>query len=126
VTPPKAAPAAPTASTNPSTIVAPPKAASAAKAAPAKKPAAAAKAAASRSKAMAIPDAPKAQAKPIRLTSSRKPKKPVRVITQEEIAVRAYLIMEKRMYFGQHAEPHEDWAEAERQLQAELQAELAS
>jgi hypothetical protein len=44
----------------------------------------------------------------------------------DDIALRAYFIAEKRRAEGRHAEPHEDWIEAERQLRAELQTNGAA
>jgi hypothetical protein len=94
----------------PAAVVAPPKPSTAAK--PAKAAAKPVKAA---------PAAPAPAVKPIKLTSSRK-KAPaaLRTVTDEEIAVRAYLISEHRQNHGIWGEPHLDWIEAERQLQAEL------
>jgi hypothetical protein len=43
-------------------------------------------------------------------------------ISTEDIALRAYFIAEKRQAHGIHAEPHQDWLEAERQLTAERSA----
>lgn len=62
------------------------------------------------------PAAPKVAAK--RPAAPRKARA-LSPITHDDIAVRAYLIAEKRHAHGHHAEPHDDWAEAERQLQAE-------
>jgi hypothetical protein len=39
--------------------------------------------------------------------------------TVEEISLRAYFIAEKRRAEGRHADPSEDWVEAERQILAE-------
>lgn len=108
---PKAAPApAPVAVPTPAAVVAPPKPSTTAK--PTRAAAKPVKAA---------PVAAKPAVKPIKLTSSRKkaPAAP-RAITNEEIAVRAYLISEHRQNHGIWGEPHLDWIEAERQLQAEL------
>jgi hypothetical protein len=106
---PKAAPiAAPATVPTPAAVVAPPKAST--KARPAQAVAKPAKAA---------PAAAKAAVKPIKLTSSRK-KAPARTITYDDIALRAYLIAEHRQNHGIWGEPHLDWIEAERQLQAEL------
>lgn len=111
---PKAAPApAPAVAPTPAAVVAPPKPAAAKPARAAAKP------------VKAAPTATKTAAKPIKLTSSRKkaaaPAAP-RVITYEEINVRAYLISEHRRNHGIWGEPHLDWIEAERQLQAEALA----
>ncbi|HEV7401986.1 MAG TPA: DUF2934 domain-containing protein [Chthoniobacteraceae bacterium] len=108
---PKAAPApAPAVVPTPAAVVAPPKPSPAAKPARvAAKP------------ANAAPAAAKTAVKPIKLTSSRKkaPAAP-KTVTDEEIAVRAYLIAEHRHQHGIWGEPHLDWIEAERQLKAEL------
>jgi hypothetical protein len=111
---PKAAPApAPAAASTPAAVVAPPNPATAKPAARAAKPA----------KTAPAPAAVKPATKPIKLTSSRRkaPEPAVpRVVTHEEIAVRAYLIAEHRQNHGIWGEPHLDWIEAERQLKAEL------
>ena len=39
--------------------------------------------------------------------------------TQDEVALRAYFIAEKRSKLGLPGDPHSDWVEAERQLAAE-------
>ena len=42
------------------------------------------------------------------------------IITEEEIAVRAYGIFQERSQNGNLGDPESDWLEAERQLQAEM------
>ena len=42
--------------------------------------------------------------------------------TQDDVALRAYFIAEKRMAAGLPGDPHQDWLEAERQLMAEAAA----
>ena len=39
--------------------------------------------------------------------------------TQDDVALRAYFIAEKRQKLGLHGDAHSDWLEAERQLRAE-------
>ena len=39
--------------------------------------------------------------------------------TQDDVALRAYFIAEKRQRLGVHGDSHSDWIEAERQLAAE-------
>lgn len=46
-------------------------------------------------------------------------KRPVVAISQEEIALRAYYIAEKRRAAGLPGNEHDDWLEAERQLMEE-------
>jgi hypothetical protein len=47
------------------------------------------------------------------------PKTKKAAYTQDEIALRAYFISEKRQRLGLHGDSHSDWIEAERQLAAE-------
>jgi hypothetical protein len=56
-----------------------------------------------------------AKAKPAARTT--KPKAPA--YTQEDVALRAYFISEKRRAHGLPGDEHQDWIEAERQLAAE-------
>lgn len=77
--------------------------------------------------AAAAPDrkapAPAVARKPATKTSRKAPTSSAEPsFTHDDIAVRAYLISEKRAQHGHHAEPHEDWAEAERQLRDEFAA----
>ncbi|MFZ4682699.1 MAG: DUF2934 domain-containing protein [Terrimicrobiaceae bacterium] len=46
-------------------------------------------------------------------------KKTAKVITNEDIALRAYFIAERRQADGRDGDEHGDWVEAERQLRAE-------
>jgi len=41
------------------------------------------------------------------------------IITEEEIAIRAYGLFQERSQSGNLGDPESDWLEAERQLQAE-------
>jgi hypothetical protein len=59
-----------------------------------------------------------AKAKPA--TKTTKPKAPA--YTQDDIALRAYFIAEKRRAHGLPGDEHHDWLEAERQLAAESKA----
>lgn len=65
------------------------------------------------------PATPKAPAKP----TPAKPAKPARaaeiVISNEEIALRAYYIAERRRSMSWGGDEHSDWIEAESQLKAE-------
>lgn len=61
----------------------------------------------------AKPKARKSQAAP-RKTAAKAP-----AITDEEIALRAYYIAERRQKMGWHGDSTGDWVEAERQLKAE-------
>ena len=45
--------------------------------------------------------------------------------TQDDVALRAYFIAEKRHRLGVHGDSHSDWVEAERQLAAENGAKPA-
>jgi hypothetical protein len=59
-----------------------------------------------------------AKAKPAARTP--KPKVPTApAYTQEDVALRAYFISEKRRNHGLPGDEHQDWLEAERQLAAE-------
>jgi hypothetical protein len=58
--------------------------------------------------------APKAVAKP---KGTRKP-----VFTESDVALRAYFIAEKRRANGLPGDEHQDWIDAEQQLQAESAA----
>lgn len=71
----------------------------------------------------AVPDP--APAKPKAAASKAKPavarvKKPK--YSQEDVALRAYFIAERRQAAGIHGDPHQDWIEAERQLASEASA----
>ncbi len=46
-------------------------------------------------------------------------KKAAKVLTIEDVALRAYFIAERRQATGGHGDEHGDWVEAERQLRAE-------
>ncbi len=61
------------------------------------------------------PDAKKPAAPRKRTT----PKPKARAFTQEEIALRAYFVSEKRRANGLPGDEHSDWLEAERQLLGE-------
>ena len=50
------------------------------------------------------------------------PKKKVASCTQDEIALRAYFIAEKRQSLGLPGDAHTDWIKAERELAAESSA----
>jgi hypothetical protein len=59
-----------------------------------------------------------AKAKPA--TRTPKPKVPATpAYTQEDVALRAYFISEKRRNHGLPGDEHQDWLEAERQLASE-------
>ena len=73
-----------------------------------------------KSKASTPAPAATAAVKPAAAKAPRAKKPAAPAFTRDDIAVRAYLIAENRHRHGIHAEPHEDWIEAERQLQAEL------
>jgi hypothetical protein len=66
-----------------------------------------------------------AAAKPARAIkpgAARKPATPKSKnahFTQDDVALRAYFIAEKRQKLGLHGDAHSDWLEAERQLRAE-------
>lgn len=47
------------------------------------------------------------------------PKKKAAAYTQDDVALRAYFIAEKRQRLGLHGDSHSDWIEAERQLAAD-------
>jgi hypothetical protein len=77
-------------------------------------------AAAPESTPVAAPTVPKAKAKAApRATKTvvAKPKKPA--YSQEDIALRAYFIAERRQAAGLPGDSHQDWIEAERQLASE-------
>ena len=57
---------------------------------------------------------PKAAAKPV-----KKKEEAAKVITTDDIALRAYFIAERRQAAGGHGDEDGDWVEAERQLCAE-------
>jgi hypothetical protein len=42
-------------------------------------------------------------------------------LTQDDIALRAYFIAQKRLHDGTPGDERDDWAEAERQLRSEIQ-----
>ena len=56
----------------------------------------------------------KAAAKPV-----KKKETGSKVITTDDIALRAYFIAERRQAAGGHGDEHADWVEAERQLRKE-------
>jgi len=60
-------------------------------------------------------------AKPAKAAAAPKAKvtKPKIVISNDDIALRAYFIAEKRNQHGHHGDSHSDWIEAERQLREE-------
>ena len=62
-----------------------------------------------------------AKPKPLKTPKTPKPakKKAAKVISNEDIALRAYFIAERRQASGGHGDEHGDWVEAERQLRAE-------
>jgi hypothetical protein len=79
---------------------------------------------------VAGPHPGEATAKPARITKPATPKKPAARkaaapqakkvhFTQDDIALRAYFIAEKRQKHGLHGDAHSDWIEAERQLRTE-------
>jgi hypothetical protein len=59
-----------------------------------------------------------AKPKPLKTPKPAK-KKAAKVISNEDIALRAYFIAERRQATGGHGDEHGDWVEAERQLRAE-------
>lgn len=67
--------------------------------------------------------AAKAPAKPVKVAAPKKPKtlaaKPPVVISNEDIALRAYFIGERRQNLGWDGSPEGDWLEAKRQLEEE-------
>lgn len=65
---------------------------------------------------------PKASPRAAKTTAVRK-KKPA--FSQDDIALRAYYIAERRLSAGIHADPHQDWIEAERQLAYEAGTTVA-
>jgi hypothetical protein len=69
------------------------------------------------------PAAPAAKKSPKTVTKSpakvAKPAAPAPVITQDQIATRAYYIGERRQTMGWPGDPSTDWIEAEAQLIAE-------
>lgn len=58
-------------------------------------------------------------AKPVVAKTKRAAPAKARVITSDDIALRAYFISEKRRTAGLPGDEHHDWLEAERQLVAE-------
>ena len=50
------------------------------------------------------------------------PKKAAAKYTEDDVALRAYFISEKRQRLGLPGDSHADWVEAERQLAAESRA----
>lgn len=56
-------------------------------------------------------------AKPKRVTTAAKKRKPA--YSQEEVALHAYFIAEKRQRLGLPGDAHSDWIEAEQQLRFE-------
>jgi hypothetical protein len=66
--------------------------------------------------------APKRAAKP--RAGARPPRSPAsadkRGFTQDDVALRAYFIAQRRHAEGRHGNPESDWLEAERELRAEL------
>ena len=66
-------------------------------------------------------EAPAKIAKPVKAAAPKKKKAitPVPAISNDDIALRAYFIAEKRHATGAHGDSHSDWVEAERQLRAE-------
>ena len=73
--------------------------------------------------ALAAPPAPAPDAKPLLRKAAKAPAAvPPLGYSYDDIALRAYFIAEKRRGEGRHAESHEDWLEAERQLKAEHSA----
>jgi hypothetical protein len=80
------------------------------------KPAAAAKRA-TKPAVKSKPAATKAKPKAKPAAKTTKPKAPA--YTQEDVALRAYFIAEKRRTGGIPGDEHQDWVEAERQLAAE-------
>ena len=63
--------------------------------------------------------APAASAKKPPAKKSAAPKAKKAAYTQDDVALRAYFIAEKRQRLGVHGDSHSDWIEAERQLAAE-------
>ncbi len=64
--------------------------------------------------------APKKKAAAAKIKSAAKIAKPkAPAYTQEDVALRAYFIAEKRQSHGLPGNEHQDWIEAERQLAAE-------
>ena len=63
--------------------------------------------------------APAATAKKPAAKKPAVPKTPKASYTQDDIALRAYFIAEKRHRLGVHGDSHSDWVEAERQLASE-------
>jgi hypothetical protein len=59
----------------------------------------------------------KAKAVAAKTVKPKAPKAPA--YTNDDIALRAYFIAEKRRAHGLHGDEHQDWVEAERQLAAE-------
>ena len=58
----------------------------------------------------------------VKKPASKKPAAPTKkaaAYTQDDVALRAYFIAEKRQRLGLHGDSHSDWIEAERQLAAE-------
>jgi hypothetical protein len=60
--------------------------------------------------------APASRGKAAAPVKSAAPRKRKPAFSQEEVALRAYYIAERRQAAGIHADPHQDWIEAERQL----------
>jgi hypothetical protein len=86
------------------------------KPAPAGKPAASKSGPKPESAKPAPAKAPASRGKAAAPVKSAAPRKRKPAFSQEEVALRAYYIAERRQAAGIHADPHQDWIEAERQL----------
>ena len=62
------------------------------------------------------------RAKPAKAVAAPKRTAKAPAYTNDDIALRAYFIGEKRRNHGLHGDEHQDWLEAERQLFAESKA----
>ena len=69
--------------------------------------------------------APAATAKKPAAKKPASPKTKEAAYTQDDVALRAYFIAEKRQRLGVHGDSHSDWIEAERQLASENGAKPA-
>lgn len=58
-------------------------------------------------------------AKLVAPTKRAKAPKPLSPVTNEEIALRAYFIAERRQAEGRWADPSQDWLQAEQEIKAE-------
>lgn len=56
-----------------------------------------------------------------KITSPQKEERRKKMISHDEIAVRAYFISERRREMGWGGDSESDWADAERQLRAEAE-----